>query len=216
MTMGCVVVSFDFDGTLVLSNRIKRDGFINLASEYPGGVDLMLSILARPDARNRVSIFRHFCEHRGLNDPLLPGALAARYGDWCEEMIVAAPSRRGADLLLDQLKRAAIPIYVCSATPQDALIRIIRRRYGTDFFTGVYGDPCPKHEAFRQILELQGCEPSLLLHVGDSRDDQHAAAAAGCQFLPVAGHGLDHDGGLPCLEDLQDVSGHVALPGLDA
>lgn len=215
MSFQCSVVSFDFDGTLVLSNRIKREGFLALASEYEDGRPLMQEILLRPDAGNRYSIFSCFCRQLNLPGSELPAQLAGRYGLWCEQQIVVAPSRSGADELLAALSQAGVPLYICSATPHAALCSIVNRRYPSGLFSGLFGDPCSKQDALHQILELEDCRPESLLHVGDSADDQQAAVDVGCQFIPVAGHGLDqgfdphHGGG--CVDDLMVLIAQLGL-----
>ncbi|MEB3332989.1 MAG: HAD family hydrolase [Synechococcaceae cyanobacterium] len=203
--MRCQVVSFDFDGTLVLSNAIKKQGFLVLASEFRGGSESMQTILGQPDCGNRYQIFNRFCQELSLYNPDLPARLAARYGSWCEQQILLAPSRAGADLLLAFLAQTAVPIYLCSATPHEALVRIIRRRYPPSLFCGVYGDPCRKQDAFARILQRQGCPPEQLLHIGDSADDHRAAADVGCRFIAVAGHGLDQMQPDPCVDDLEEL-----------
>ena len=51
---------FDFDGTLVLSNQIKRDGFDIIAKEYDNGIEIIAEIIKNNKNANRYLIFDKF------------------------------------------------------------------------------------------------------------------------------------------------------------
>jgi len=176
----CVV--FDFDGTLVLSNDIKREGFFASVSECPGGAERMARILARPPG-DRYAIFRRFAEEAGGD----ANELAARYGHWCEERILVSPERFGASVALAQLRRAGISVHVNSATPTAPLRSLVLRRYGEASFDGVHGGHGNKRENLEAILRTEQLLPSSLAMVGDGIDDRDAALAVGCQFVGVGG-----------------------------
>lgn len=174
----CVV--FDFDGTLVLSNEIKREGFFAVVAEQPDGLERMARILASPPG-DRYAIFRRFAEEAGDD----PDELAARYSSWCEERILVCPERPGASLALAQLRRAGISVHVNSATPSAPLLSMVLRRYGEGSFDGVHGGHGAKRENLEAILRHEQLLPSSLAMVGDGIDDRDAALAVGCRFLGI-------------------------------
>lgn len=182
---GIAAVVFDFDGTLVLSNSIKRDTFFDVVADIPGGAERMAALLAAPDAGDRDRIFARFC---GQEAPA--AALVDRYSTLCEQRILAAPARPGAAELLAWLQRCGKPCFICSATPEQPLRRIVSRRYPESPFDAVFGAPRSKQEGLRLVLERLGLAAPALLHVGDGADDARAAQTVGCAFAAVAGQGL--------------------------
>lgn len=175
-------VAFDFDGTLVLSNDIKRLGFFAVVAEQPGGHERMAQILACPPG-DRYAIFRCFADESG-NDP---DEMAVRYSRWCEERILACPERSGASLALAELHRAGIRVYINSATPTIPLRSVVLRRYGEGSFDGIHGGHGAKRKNLEAILRQENLVPSSLAMVGDGIDDREAALTVGCQFIGIGG-----------------------------
>lgn len=191
-------VVFDFDGTLVLSNGIKRDGFFAIAADFPGGSEFIAGILANLPG-DRYAIFSAFAE-RYSADGL---ALVSRYSDWCEDRIVHCPERTGAAALLNTLKRSHASVYVISATPPVPLRAIVKRRYPPDTFDGVFGGHGGKVRNLRAVLSGARLEAQEILVVGDGIDDYRAALTVGCAFAGVAGGTLAEAAlSVPLLSDL--------------
>jgi phosphoglycolate phosphatase len=209
-------VVFDFDGTLVLSNAIKRDTFFEVAAAFPDGPERMAAVLAAPDAGDRHRIFERFAAGLAGAPAATAQALVERYSSLCERRILAAPSRSGADALLAWLHHRRLPHFICSATPEAPLQRIVARRYGATAFAGVMGAPRSKEDGLMLVLERLRLRPESLLHVGDGADDARAAAAVGCAFAAVVGQGLS-GGSLPAgaAEDLGAVQGWLADAALE-
>lgn len=177
----CIV--FDFDGTLVDSNRIKHQGFFEIAKEFADGERLMQSILAREDAGDRYSIFERFAELLAIRADA--AMLAERYTEFCQQKIAKAPEIPGAADALDHLKEAGMLLYVNSATPIGPLLKLIRLRQMEPWFNGVYGAPEGKAENLKTILAENGVSGHEVLMVGDSEIDRMAAESAGCHFVGV-------------------------------
>jgi phosphoglycolate phosphatase len=176
----CVV--FDFDGTLVLSNDIKREGFFASVAECSGGAERMTAILARPPG-DRYAIFRRFAEEAGGD----ADELAAWYGNWCEKRILVSPERPGAALALTQLRHAGVSVHVNSATPTVLLRSLVLRRYGEGSFNGVHGGHGAKVANLEAVLRQEQLLPASLAMVGDGIDDRDAALTVGCRFVGVGG-----------------------------
>lgn len=176
----CVV--FDFDGTLVLSNDIKRQGFFSAVAGYADGTPRMEKILACPPG-DRYAIFRCFTEEAGGD----ADRLATCYSAWCEEQILVCPERSGASQALAQLRQAEIRIHINSATPTEPLRAVVARRYGKGCFDGVHGGHGAKLANLETILRHEQLRPTELAMVGDGIDDRDAALACGCRFVGVGG-----------------------------
>lgn len=206
----CVVL--DFDGTLVHSNEIKREGFLAVASKIPGGGDWMKKILSDSPG-DRYAIFHRFAEEVGASAP----DLVADYSRWCEERILDCPERQGASRSIVKLRAAGIRVYINSATPTEFLRSIIIRRFGVDFFDGVYGGFGEKANNIRMILALEEIQPIQTVMVGDGIDDWGASNVTGCRFIGVPNGTLTlnaYDG--PLLADFNDIWPHLDLLGNDS
>jgi len=174
----CVV--FDFDGTVVLSNDIKHEGFFAAVSTIPDGHSCMAAILSNPPG-DRYAIFERFSAEVGAN----ASDLVDSYSSWCEERILQCPARHGAEREIQALKAVGIKVHVNSATPDAPLRSIVARRFGMDFFDGVHGGHGEKARNLKLILELEAIHPGQLVMIGDGTDDWEAASSIGCRFIGV-------------------------------
>jgi phosphoglycolate phosphatase len=184
-------VAFDFDGTLVDSNEIKRSAFFEIAKPYdPDGTDVE-QILESPTAGDRYAITRAMAK-RYLAEPdpadieALAGELAAAYGERCEAKVIACDEIAGAQGALEELRERGTLLFINTATPLAAVQSILRARKLDHFFQGVYGSDAGKLENLRTIAEQSRIQAEGLVFVGDGEDDRRAAVAFGCEFIGVA------------------------------
>jgi phosphoglycolate phosphatase len=201
--MRCVV--FDFDGTLVLSNDIKRDGFIRAAEQYAGGGAIMRGILENPPG-DRVAIFARFTEVLGIERDA--DALVAEYTRWCEQEISRCAQRPGAKALLTVLHASGVASYVNSATPIEPLRHAVEAHF-PDTFAGIHGGHGRKVANLEAIARSAAATPADMAMVGDGVDDREAAQRFGCRFVAIAGGTLARAGVDGLIDDLT-----VAIPAL--
>ena len=181
-------VAFDFDGTLVRSNRIKRDCFYEALDGVPGAAAILDALFAGGFEGDRYRLFEEVIGRlRASGRADLPEAaeLAARYGRICRERIAVAPEVPGAHAALATLKAAGARLFLISATPQGPLGEVVSDRGLAHFFDRVLGGPTDKPAHLRGIMGDRGLTASALVLVGDGLDDQAAARAVGCRFIAV-------------------------------
>lgn len=178
--VACVV--FDFDGTLVLSNDIKRAAFEELADGEPERLALMRDILSK-NYGSRFEIIAEFAQGSGHSDP---EALIKAFSRNCLNRISTCPERPGAADLLSRLTEADLPIYLNSASPETELREIVAVRYYQTLFRGVLGSPSDKVLNLQRIAKFERCLPSQMIMIGDGIDDYNAAIHFGCLFVAVA------------------------------
>lgn len=185
MSLSCRAIVFDFDGVLVESVDVKTRAFEALYAPY--GDDVRKAVVAYHLAHGGVSRnekFRYF--HSALLTRDLSKEeelrLARRFSELVEDAVVAVPFVPGAREFLEA-HAGRMPLCIASGTPEDELLRIVRRRNMAEYFRFVGGSPRPK----RELLELFaiGLEvpTTSLLMVGDAMTDFEAAQAVGARFV---------------------------------
>ncbi len=178
----CVV--FDFDGTLVESNRIKRSAYDEVLAGIPGSDAVIERTLGAHPREDRHGILARVHDELARSGAAVPPVdeLVAGYSRICEERVVACPALPGAVAALESL-RGTLALYVDSATPEDALVRVVAGRGWTGFFRGVLGGPRDKRENLVRIARREEREAGRIVYVGDGPADRDAARAFGCRFL---------------------------------
>ena len=187
----CIV--FDFDGTLVVSNHIKRQTFYEVTYSYDPSGTTVTRILQNFPNKDRYGIFREIareCEDgKQIPQNQRPENLAAQWAEAytirCEQAISICEEIPGTFKTLQWIFQQNIPIFINSRTPTSTLQRIIASRSFNQFITDIYGAPASKSENLRKIQERIKIPSHEILMVGDSEDDRQAALEIGCHFVGV-------------------------------
>jgi phosphoglycolate phosphatase-like HAD superfamily hydrolase len=183
-------VAFDFDGTLVRSNAIKRESFFEVVAHIHGADKELNDLFGAKFEGDRYELFAELSRRitaRGMTDEVPDGLQLARaYGKMCQEKICSCGEVSGAGATLVSLKDRGISSYIVSATPERDLEPIVTARRLDMFFKAVLGRPGDKAGHLGHILAQEGIEPLELVMVGDGADDQAAAETVGCHFIAIA------------------------------
>jgi beta-phosphoglucomutase len=176
-------IILDFDGVILESVGVKTRAFRELFSFRPDHVDEIVWYHKRNTGVSRFDKFRHIYREI-LNEPLSDEQftwLSDRYADLVVDGVVSSAFVNGAEEFLQRFS-VRVPLFVVSASPQEELESIIRRRGLSPYFRKVYGAPTRKEAAIQEILSLTGSSPGEALFVGDAVNDLEAAKAAGVRF----------------------------------
>ena len=189
-------VIFDFDGVLVESVDIKTKAFAKLFESE--GNDIVEKVVVYHVKNAGISRFEKFkyIYKEIINRPLTEEIfddLCQRFSHLVVDEVVSAPYVKGAKEFLDGYANKYM-CFVASATPQDEMEEIIKRRQMQRYFKGVYGSPKKKGEIVREILAAYTLEhnempfnsalsPQSFVYVGDALSDYQAAKDNSIRFI---------------------------------
>ena len=188
----CVV--FDFDGTLVDSNTIKRETFFEITRPWDASGEVVAEVFERWPGADRyektLRIAKELINRKLLpedSSPELWGArLAVDYTTSCENAITKCPDRPGAHQALTELSEMGLLLFVNSGTPADPLRRLLELRDWAHFFKAVYGAEGSKADNLQSIALEAGATRHEMVHIGDQPDDWRGAEQFGCHFVAMA------------------------------
>lgn len=181
----CVV--FDFDGTLIESNEIKRRAFYEVTKNLVDADILLDKILSYPDSGDRYDIFDTLIIELKLDREVFVSAskLSDSYTKICEYEISRAPEIKGAVKTIKELRSLGVKIFISSATPEITLQKIIDMRGWKDMINMALGSPDSKIDHLQTILTKNKYSISEVVYVGDSEVDRDAALLVGCRFVGI-------------------------------
>ena len=181
----CVV--FDFDGTLVKSNEIKRRTFYEVTKDIVGANAALNKILSSPDSGDRYNIFDVLIAELKLVDEVHVSALqlSDSYTKICEYQISRAPEINGTTKTIEGLKKLGIKVFISSATPENTLQKIIDMRGWKGIIDKAFGSPDSKADHLQKISAHFKFLQSEIIYVGDSEIDKNAASSIGCKFVGI-------------------------------
>ena len=179
-------VAFDFDGTLVDSNAVKQQAFVDVVADLPGGAALMTRVLSEHGG-DRFAVMAKFAAdwNQASADRVDAGALARAYTARCEAAIAGGRDFPGAEVLLQALIDAGVATALLSATPSRPLADLIVRKHWRRYFAHVIGDASDKADALRELGRRAQLPPSAIVLIGDREVDRRGAAEFGCAFVGV-------------------------------
>ncbi len=188
----CVV--FDFDGTLVDSNAIKRETFFAIARPWDPTGDVVAEVFESWPAADRYEKTHKIAEAL-ISRGLLPkgssiktwgSRLANEYTAECESAIASCAEMTDATQTLFELAEKGYLLFVNSATPVEPLRSLLELRDWTPFFQCAYGAEASKADNLRDISSRTGTKSNEIVHVGDQPDDLQATEQFGCHFVAMA------------------------------
>ena len=178
---------FDFDGVLADSVEVKTRAFAKLFE--PHGAEVVSKVIAhhrRYGGMTRVEKFRHYYSEylgRNLNDERLAD-LCRRFSELVVDEVVAAPEIDGAEEFLQRWCRR-LACFVISATPDEEIKQIVKRRGMEEYFKEVLGAPVDKRKNLEILLAKYNLNPSRCFFFGDAESDYLAAHICGVEFFAI-------------------------------
>ena len=178
---------FDFDGVLADSVEVKTRAFAKLFEPYgPEVVKKVVSHHRRYGGMTRVEKFRHYYSKyldRKLNDNEMD-YLCRQFSELVVDKVVAAPEINGAEEFL-QRWCGRLACFVISATPDEEIKEIVKRRGMEQYFKEVLGTPIDKKKNLEILLAKYNLNPSRCFFFGDADSDYLAAYTCGVNFFGI-------------------------------
>ena len=182
------VIVFDFDGTLIDSNRLKYDAYFKLFGDSEGVDQTIRAVLAEMYENSRFEILEEIIKRGGDRKESevkrKVDELANRYNDIVLAGAKACAEIPGAELTLISLAQK-YRLYVSSTTPEVSLKEIVDFRGWRGYFVDVFGYPRQKGTTLKQIIDQENATGRQVLVVGDGESDRNSALENDCLFLHV-------------------------------
>jgi len=181
--MAVKAVVFDFDGTLVDSADVKREGFYALAPDGESYRKAIAAVLDADPAASRYEVVPKIMSKLRMEQSISKtDELLGRYGEVVLKGVEEAREMPGAGCVLEKLSEKA-EVYISSNTPREPLTELVQKRDWDSWLHGIYGYPDTKQDTLRRICSEKGFDPAEILVVGDAESDREAAEAVGCRFF---------------------------------
>ena len=178
---------FDFDGVLADSVEVKTRAFATLFEPHgPAVVKRVIAHHRYHGGMTRVEKFSHYY-HEYLGKSLSNEEMAdlcQRFSALVVDEVVAAPEISGAREFLQRwCERPAC--FVVSATPEEEIKEIVKRRGMEGYFKEILGAPTSKKKNLGILLAKHDLDPSRCCFFGDAESDYLAAHTCGVDFYGI-------------------------------
>ncbi len=178
-------IIFDFDGVLIESLEIKTGAFAKLfEKEDPSDACKIVAYHNKNAGVSRYDKLRYIYKeilNRPLSDAIFSD-LCNKFSQLVTDAVIKAGYVKGAKEFLDKYSDK-YQCFIISATPQEELDEIIKRRQMSHYFKGIYGAPKDKKEAVRGIIGANGLAASEIIYLGDALSDYQAASDNAINFI---------------------------------
>jgi len=181
-------IIFDFDGVLADSVDVKTKAFAKLFESY--GPRIVKKVIHHHKENGGMSRFDKFQYYFSefIKEPLSEedmGKLSQEFSNLVVQKVVEASEIKGASKFLIE-NYIKVPCFVNSATPQDEIRVIVKRRGWHSFFKEILGSPQTKIQNLEFILETYQLNPQKCIFLGDAISDYKAAMALNVNFFGIS------------------------------
>jgi HAD superfamily hydrolase (TIGR01549 family) len=177
------VIFWDFDGVIKDSVEVKTKAFEMLFKKF--GDDIAVKVVNHHTENGGMSRFDKiplYLEWAGVKcTQEILDEYCSKFALLVEDAVVNSAWIEGVEKILNN-KTDQLYILV-TATPQDEIMRIVKRLSIESNFSSIYGAPTTKAEGIRVSLEKFSIKTPDALMIGDAKADLIAAQKCGIDFL---------------------------------
>jgi phosphoglycolate phosphatase-like HAD superfamily hydrolase len=183
-------VFFDFDGVIADSVEVKTQAFSGMFEQY--GHDIQQKVIEHHRKNGGMSRFDKFYYYYKTYigqelDKLNHRKLCEEFASRVVDSVVAAPEIEGAKAFIKKCQQH-FPCFIISATPEEEIRLIAKRRKIDHYFFDIYGAPKEKHVNINTVLRQYGYNPEKCIFFGDAESDYKAALKTNLQFVAILPH----------------------------
>lgn len=178
---------FDFDGTIVDSNTLKKSLFFEILNNF----DVDISLLEKEisiDGKSRNEIIRNML----FNYPEHNKVEAIRqYSKKSREAISSLKPNNFFFQIIEYCINNSIYLVLSSNTPENELIKIVKEMKIFKLFDEINGNPKSKTETLNKIIINNKFKSSEILVIGDGISDKESASENETDFHFVKNNCLE-------------------------
>ena len=175
------VIIFDFDGTLIPSNKYKKKLY-ELILKNSADTNSIREIVEKSyGLHSRKDIFDALCYKLGIK--LDSEKFLARYKNKYISYSVETKPMIGFTSLFKYLKSSNFRICINTANNVDEMREIVDKKSWSPYFDLVLGSPNSKIDNFNIIMQELSCTKEDMCFVGDSQSDIEASNKSGIDFI---------------------------------
>jgi len=181
------IIIFDFDGVLVDSVEIKSKAYYDLYRQY--GKNIAEKVVQHHRVNGGMSRYdKFFYYHKRYLGKDIANTeldlLDEQFSSYVVNKVANANEIPGAFEFLNEMHTKKI-CYVCSATPDHEINKIVRLRGWGDLFKSVLGSPTSKFDNLQKILRHSNSSSNQVIFFGDAMADYEAAKDCNIDFIAV-------------------------------
>ena len=178
---------FDFDGVLADSVEVKTEAFASLFEDF--GPEIQAKVIEhhrKNGGMTRKEKFVHYYQNylRKSLDHEEMERLCSAFANLVVDNVVTAPEIPGAEEFLKKWYKC-VPCFVVSATPDEEIKEIVKRRGIDIYFHEVLVSFRSKSDNVNYLLNKYELAPRQCLFWGDAESDYRAAKACNLNFMGI-------------------------------
>lgn len=178
---------FDFDGVICDSVNVKTQAFLDLYKGYDVSIlDQIKNFHLQNGGISRYEKIKYF-EEKILNRNLTNEQhmiLVSKFSEIVFSKVIDSNFILGSLEFLKRSKRS-FKIFLCTATPQFEIEKILKFKKINKYFDAVYGSPDDKYVLFNKILSNQNVNVNEMIYFGDSFSDYEVANYFNIDFIGI-------------------------------
>ena len=201
-------IIFDFDGVILNSVNVKTEAFKELYKQYGSAVvEKVEKYHLENGGISRFEKFKFF--HKNfLNIDLNSDEIdqmAKEFSDLVFEKVCNSNFIPGAKEFLKYSYKNYLN-FICTGTPQNEIIKILKRKSLSRFFRDVYGSPISKENIISKILKKYNLNKSDVLFIGDAMTDYNAAKLSGIKFIGIENNDTEFPNSTIMVKNLMEIT----------
>ena len=178
---------FDFDGVLADSVKVKTEVFATLFESY--GPDIQAKVVDhhyKNGGMTRRDKFRHYYSEflKKPLDNMEMERLCRAFSSLVVDEVIRSPEIPGAQDFLDNWHKE-VPCFIVSATPDDEISLIVKRRGLEKYFREVLGSSRSKKKNLEYVFSKYKFVPERCIFFGDAESDYRVAMDFNVGFIGI-------------------------------
>lgn len=187
----CII--FDFDDTIVLSEKMKLDKFYEISKSFGNiGIDFF-----DENINKKLTRFEYFKELSDYLNIFYLQQVVTINIDLTSETMIKKFTNQVSDSLKECVELPNIrkyiehhfnknyKLYISSKSNKDDIINTLKHKNLYHYFNGIYGSETSKIEHFNEIMNKENIQSNEILFFGDSKSDYEVSVDMNTNFIGI-------------------------------
>lgn len=190
-------ILWDFDGVLVDSHKVRKEGFVQVLKDYPEDeIQQLLTYHEKNGGLSRYVKFRYFFEEireESITEDKV-NELSAEFSEIMKKKLTTKSILIEDTVDFVRANYGRFNMHIISGSDEKELQLLCKKLEIDDFFISIHGSPTPKIELVKEVMNNFGYDSSETVLIGDSINDYDASQESNISFYGYNNKSLNEKG----------------------